>query len=123
MTPKLAASKLADLRTQLPPERWATLLALAAALGFRLPGPNKGRTRNQLHIFWQRAVRSSVVPDVELWAREGREFWYTWPSSSLGRSPPAVRGVVTQRTTRSTLQWSRGPDRDVAHMEALVKLT
>ena len=111
-------SKLADPRTQLPPERWATLLALAAALGFRLPGPHWGRTQDQLRIFWQRAVRSSMVPSEEFWrGRDG--FWLTWPRSAafLGSG---LRGP--QHTARSTMKWTRGPDRDVARMEALVVL-
>ena len=107
----------ADPQTQLPPERWATLLALAAALGFRLPGPHRGRTQDQLHIFWQRAVRSSMVPSEEFW--RGRCTRLTWPRSAafLGSG---LRGP--QHTARSTMKRTRGPDRDVARMEALVVL-
>lgn len=112
-------TKLADPKTQLLPEHWAVLLSLARALGFRLPGPHRGRTRDQLHIFWQRAMKSSTVPTEEHWhKRDG--FWLTWPSSRITLWPDSNR--EPQHTARSTQPWTRGPGRSVTQMEPLVVL-
>jgi hypothetical protein len=119
--------KPASPRTLLSPERWATLLSIAKALGFRLPGPRRGRTVDQLHVFWQRAVRSSTVPDEELWGPVGGKaileckFWYTWPASHtdlLNSDPPEVQYAA--RSVRLVeLRW---PSRDERQMEVFVVL-
>lgn len=121
--------KPASPRTLLSPERWATLLAITKALGFRLPGPHRGRTVDQLHIFWQRAVRSATVPDEELWGPVGgkaileRKFWYTWPASRtdlLNSDPPEVQYAA--RSVRLVELRGPWPNRDERQMEVFVVL-
>lgn len=62
--------------TRLPPAQWETLLALADAFGFRLPGPDKRRTVNQVLVLWQRVLRTSEGPQEHYYT--GR-FWWSWP--------------------------------------------
>lgn len=95
-------------------------MALARALGFRLPGPEKARTRDQIHIFWQRALRVGLVPTHETWNTHttgARFWWYCWP-------PAEPSGYWTRHRAQSTLPNGKlgDLDRDVGQMEATVVL-